>query len=218
MWKDFLSLIYPKLCLGCNNILLANQNSICSSCLIELSTVSVANKSLNFFSINEYFSITYLYSYNNPLVKELIYALKYKGQYRLGKLLGVELAKVLVNKGMSTKIDAIVPVPIHKSKRRKRGYNQSFYIAKGVAEVLKVPLREIVIKTTRGNTQTNKKRYDRWLNVNDSFDLVESSIDKNDHILIVDDVITTGATMESCAQAIFKMGIKKISVACLASA
>jgi len=218
MWKDFLSLIYPKLCLGCNNILLANQNSICSSCLIELSTVSVANKSLNFFSINEYFSVTYLYSYNSPLVKELIYALKYKGQYRLGKLLGVELAKVLINKGMSTKIDAIVPVPIHKSKRRKRGYNQSFYIAKGVAEVLKVPLREIVIKTTKGNTQTNKKRYDRWLNVSGSFDLVESSIGKNNHILIVDDVITTGATMESCAQAISKMGIKKISVACLASA
>ena len=218
MWKDFLSLIYPKLCLGCNNILLANQNSICSSCLIELSTFGVANKSLNFFSINEYFSVTYLYSYNNPLVKELIYALKYKGQYRLGKLLGIELAKALINKGISAKIDAIVPVPIHKSKRRKRGYNQSFYIAKGVAEVLKVPLREIVIKTTKGNTQTNKKRYDRWLNVSGSFDLVESNIGKNNHILIVDDVITTGATMESCAQAISKMGIKKISVACLASA
>ena len=218
MWKDFLSLIYPKLCLGCNNLLLANQNSICSSCLIELSTVGVANKSLNFFSINEYFSITYLYSYNNPLVKELIYALKYKGQYRLGKLLGVELAKALINKGMSTKIDAIVPVPIHKSKRRKRGYNQSFYIAKGVAEVLKVPLHEIVLKTTKGNTQTNKKRYDRWLNVSDSFHVAISNLDKSKHILIVDDVITTGATMESCAQAIFNKGIKKISVACLASA
>ena len=83
---------------------------------------------------------------------------------------------------------------------------------------MKVPLREIVIKTTKGNTQTNKKRYDRWLNVSGSFDLVESNIGKNNHILIVDDVITTGATMESCAQAISKMGIKKISVACLASA
>ena len=218
MWKDFLSLIYPKICLGCHSVLVSNENHICSSCFVELPKTSFNHEIKHTIGLEEYNLKIGLYHFNNEIMQQLIHALKYKGKSSIGEMLGIELGKAILKNDKYETIDLIVPVPIHKRKKRKRGYNQSYFIAKGVAEIINAPIEEILIKSEKGKSQTDKKKYERWLNVKDSFSLKEGRSSKATHVLIIDDVITTGATIEACVKEIRINENVKISIAALAIA
>ena len=218
MWKDFLSLIYPKTCLGCHSVLVSNENHICSSCFVELPKTSFNHEIKHTIGLEEYNLKIGLYHFNNEIMQQLIHALKYKGKSSIGEMLGIELGKAILKNDKYETIDLIVPVPIHKRKKRKRGYNQSYFIAKGVAEIINAPIEEILIKSEKGKSQTDKKKYERWLNVKDSFSLKEGRSSKATHVLIIDDVITTGATIEACVKEIRINENVKISIAALAIA
>ena len=218
MWKDFLSLIYPKTCIGCHSVLVSNENHICTSCFVELPKTNFNHEITQAIGLEEYNFMIGLYQFNNEVIQQLIHALKYKGNSSVGEMFGIELGKAILKNEKYITIDLIVPVPIHKKKKRKRGYNQSYFIAKGVAEVIKAPIEEILTKNEKGKSQTDKKKYERWLNVKDSFSLKESCFLAETHVLIIDDVVTTGSTIEACVKAIRKYGDVKISIAGLAIA
>ena len=152
-------------------------------------------------------------------IQNLIHSLKYKNNTKIGEILGVELGKELLKTDGFKKIDLIIPVPLHKRKERIRGFNQSYFIAKGVSKVLKAPVnKDILLRGAFNTSQTDKTRYDRWKNASNVF-LTTNKNEKlnNKHILLIDDVITTGATIEGCVSALQHIKELKISVAALAN-
>ncbi len=153
------------------------------------------------------------------VVQKMLHQLKYNYHpeigIKLGKVYGVELQK----KGLTAAFDIIVPVPLHVSRIRKRGYNQSAKFAEGLSYVLGVPWDEsISIRKKSSRTQTNKSKLERWENVKDVFSINQSNPIKNKRVLLVDDVITTGATLEACGIHLVKSGCAELSVACIAEA
>ncbi|HKJ43247.1 MAG TPA: phosphoribosyltransferase family protein [Sunxiuqinia sp.] len=151
--------------------------------------------------------------------QKILHQLKYKGMKELGELMGQQLAHEIKNSEFIQPIDLICPVPLHPKKERKRGYNQSFHFAKGLAEILDIPIdSQAVRRRVFTSTQTQKSRFDRWLNVDGIFELTEPEAFNNKHVLLVDDVVTTGATLEACAQSILSSSDSKVSVATLAIA
>lgn len=147
--------------------------------------------------------------------RNLFHELKYKGQdligTEMGRLFGLELQGTPF-----AGVDMIHPVPLHPDKLRKRGYNQSALIAKGIAEILNIPvMSDLVIRTTETQTQTRKSRYDRWENVRNAFQINYPEALCNKHVLLVDDVITTGATVEACTEALLAISGVTVSIASL---
>jgi len=151
-------------------------------------------------------------------VQNLVHQIKYRGHKEMGVVLGHEMGKTLRDSSFS-EIDLIVPVPLHPKKLRKRGYNQSEWIARGVAEALGKPIdAQTLVRRFFTDSQTRKKNYDRWENVGYGFELANTDAFTGRHILIIDDVITTGATLEACIHAILSAPETKTSVATLAFA
>jgi len=224
MWNDFLSLIYPRVCPGCNEGLMKNEKCICTSCLTGLYKTEYYKYHANpvskmLWGRIEFDSAMALYSYTkDSKIQKLIYALKYNNQPIIGEFLGVELGKELLKSPKCEDFDVIIPVPIHKKKERERGYNQSFYIAIGVSAVLKLPVyNDVLISNSHKTSQTSKNRYNRWLNKQNTY--LKSSETKTlekKHVLIVDDVITTGSTIENCVSILKEIQGIKISIATLA--
>jgi ComF family protein len=143
--------------------------------------------------------------------------MKYNGKKEIGHFLGKIYGKDLVNSPFFHDVEVIVPVPLHKKRKWKRGYNQSEYIAMGLSESMRIPLdTKSLIRETASETQTKKSRFRRWENVKEIFAVRDFSSLQNKHILLVDDVITTGATIEACARELLKIQGVKISVVGLA--
>jgi ComF family protein len=152
-------------------------------------------------------------------IRKLIHQLKYKGIKEVGPELGRIYARSLLHSGFFEGIDIIIPVPLHPSKIRKRGFNQSDLISDGISAVSGIPVETgFLIRKTISATQTRKSRYDRWTNVEDIFRVTYEDKLAGRHILLVDDVITTGSTLEACANEILKVEDTKVSVVALAFA
>jgi ComF family protein len=134
--------------------------------------------------------------------QKLLHQLKYKNKPGLGKVLGRLYGKLLLERGYLDRWDGIIPVPLHSEKLRRRGYNQSECFAEGLSEVLSIPVLGAVRRNTNTTTQTSKSRLQRWENVSEVFDLVNVNFVSGKRILLVDDVMTTGATLAACARAI----------------
>lgn len=150
-------------------------------------------------------------------IRKLIHQLKYKGVKEIGQELGRIYGNVLLSSGFFNDIDLIVPVPLHPSKERQRGYNQSDLISEGLSVVSGLPVKkDILIRKTGTKTQTKKSRYDRWTNVDDVFIVPGDTDISGTHILLVDDVITTGSTLEACANELRKTENVRVSVVALA--
>jgi len=152
-------------------------------------------------------------------IRNLIHNLKYKGikevGYELGRIYGLSLK----SSGFTADVDQIIPVPLHLSKKRIRGFNQSDIISMGIADVTGLPVDTVSLARIKVSaTQTKRSRYDRWTNVEDIFHVTDPEIIKGRHILLVDDVITTGSTIESCANELLKVEGVKVSVVALAFA
>jgi ComF family protein len=152
-------------------------------------------------------------------MQRLLHALKYKGHHEIGTRLGRVYGQKLLETGLYDEFDLIIPVPLHVSRLRKRGYNQSAKFGEGLGEILAIPcIDRAVIRTHKTETQTSKSRVSRWENIANAFTVKIPELIKDRSILIVDDVITTGSTLEACVHAIMSATPRDISVACIAEA
>lgn len=225
MLSDFISLFFPRCCMACSNSLVKGEEIICLKCDYDLPKTNSHLIEANFIAIKFYGKVPlrdavafYRFSKQGK-VQRLLHRLKYNNQPDIGELIGNKYGTELAQSGFQDKYQLIVPVPLHKSKLRRRKYNQSAVFAKGLAESLQLPIDDkLLIRTARTSTQTRKSRTDRWKNVENIFAVKEPEklLDKN--ILLVDDVITTGATLESCALALIDAGCKAVGVAAIAAA
>ncbi len=223
MIKDLISLIYPQVCVICPEDLYEGEKFICSECRYHLPRTGFHNLSDNPVAKNFWGRIpveaaTSFFFFNKGLkVQELIHQVKYRGNKELGIYLGNMFGAELKTSPFSEKIDIVIPVPLHEQKQKRRGFNQSFFIAKGIAEALSANCSEEMVKrSVATDTQTKKSRLKRWENVEDKFEIVNEEVMKDKHILLVDDVVTTGATLEACARAILNVTGTKVSIAALA--
>jgi ComF family protein len=225
LWNDFVSLFFPVICVSCGKSLFKNENSICTYCLYHLpkSNFHLVNDNpvaKIFWGRINIESAAAFYTFNKGgRVQHLIHQLKYKGQQQvgvsLGKLYGYELRENNAFKG----IDVIIPVPLHAKKQRKRGYNQSMCFAEGLAETMHLTVdSDSLFRSIASETQTKKSRFTRWKNVESIFYTKNEEPLTGKHILLVDDVITTGATLEACAQTLLKINGVKVSIATIAYA
>lgn len=223
--RDFVSLVYPNYCLGCSNALFKGEEILCTFCISKLPKTN------------------YLYDYNNPvmlrlqgrlrlkyglaflkfrkggLVQKLLHQLKYNNHPELGEALGRVFGHEMYENGYANEFDVIIPVPLHASRKRARGYNQSAHIAKGMGAALKTPWDEsISTRKVNTRTQTRKTKTERWHNVETVFDILDVNKIQDKRVLLVDDVMTTGATLEACGTRLLESGCRELSVACLAEA
>lgn len=152
-------------------------------------------------------------------VQHVIHQLKYKGNADAGLFLGREMGKILKESPLYSDVDYIFPVPLHPKKERKRGYNQAELIARGAAEVMEAKVDKThLVRMVNTATQTRKSREERWLNVKDIFEVHGSADLVGKHVLVVDDVITTGATLEACGHALAGIEGVRVSVATIGCA
>lgn len=222
---DLFSLFFPNLCLGCGQSLIKGEEVICSICHFHLPKTYFHNDPENPLNrvfwgrVNLEAVAAYLYFHKGSTVQHLLHQLKYKGRQeiglRIGKWYGLELCQADVFRDT----DLIIPVPLHPRKLRKRGYNQSQVFAEGLSAAMKAePETRCLFRKVDSKTQTRKARYNRWENVENIFAVNHPEKIKGRHLLLVDDVITTGATLESCAQALLEVPGVKVSIAAIAFA
>jgi ComF family protein len=222
---DFISLLFPRLCYGCGNHLLRNEKLICTECYVVIPRTNYhlehENPVAQLFWGRCLIERAAAFSYYNKgsRIRNLIHNLKYHGIKEIGSELGKIYGLILKSSGFTTGIDIIIPVPLHPTKKRNRGFNQSEIISEGLAAVSGLAVvTNALIRTTLSATQTRRSRYDRWTNVEGIFNIPDPEIIRGRHILLVDDVITTGSTIESCANELLKIEGVKVSVIALAYA
>lgn len=225
MFSDLLSLFYPNLCCACGNHLFKGEELICTFCRYHLPQTNYHLEkdnplSKHFWGKVEVFSAAaYYYFRKGEKVQEMIHKLKYKGRKEIGERIGELYGYELLKSEWFNTINYIIPVPLHPSRERKRGYNQSEMFANGLAKSMKkVSLPYALKRETASSTQTRKSRYSRWENVNSIFAHATGVDLQHKHILLVDDVITTGSTLEACVQALSKIEGIKVSIASIAYA
>lgn len=225
LWDDFLSLLFPRLCYACGNHLLRNERLICTECFVLIPRTNyhldennpVAQLFWGRCKIEKAAAFSF---YNRgSRIRNLIHNLKYKGIKEIGYELGKIYGSILHTSGFTSGIDLIVPVPLHLSKERQRGFNQSEIISAGLSEATGLPVdAKVLERIIITGTQTRRSRYERWVNVEGIFNVTDTLKIAGKHILLVDDVITTGSTLESCVNEILKTGGTKVSVVALAVA
>lgn len=222
---DCLSLLFPRLCYGCGNHLMRNEYLICTECFVVIPRTDYHNIPDNPVAqllwgrcIIEKAAAFSLYNKGSRM-RRLIHNLKYKGVKEVGTELGIIYGNSLKSSGFTDDIDFIIPVPLHPSKMRKRGFNQSEIISDGISSVTLIPVdKTSLIRSSKSDTQTKRSRYERWINVEGIFTVSDYEALKGKHVLLIDDVITTGSTIESCANELIKIEGIKVSVAALAYA
>jgi ComF family protein len=223
--NDLLSLFFPQLCAGCNTPLVKGEDILCLNCLADLPKNNFRDGidnplALNFLGRVKLCYVTSYFCFDKGgKVQHLLHQLKYKGRKDIGYKMGLMFGNELIRNIQFSEIDAIIPVPLHPRKQWSRGYNQSKEIGKGISESMNRPL--IFGNLTRHihtSSQTMKSRYERWENVNGIFKVKNSTTLEGKHLLLVDDVVTTGATLEACAEPLLNIPGVKVSIAALASA
>lgn len=222
-FKHLVHLLFPVECFGCAQPLLPEESDICNTCLKTLPYTDHHLHQEN--RVARQFwgrlpcaaAMAMLFFRKGNVARQLIHHLKYGNQPSLGLRLGTLLGERLLASPYYKNIDLLIPVPLHKKRSLERGYNQSEYIAKGIAQVLKIPIsnRHLFRKTVT-DTQTNKGRLLRFENMSTAFELQHPKELENTHLLLIDDVLTTGATIEACGITLFQAMPEKLSIAALA--
>ncbi len=223
-WKDFIDLIFPRNCPLCKQALFDFEPCLCTICQGMLPR---ANFHLHPFD-NELTSklqglmpvhrvMAFLRFTKKGKSQALLHLLKYKNKPELGEELGRLYGLSLMEKGFAGFWDVLVAVPLHPLKKQRRGYNQSECFARGLSKVLGVPYRELLVRRKFTTTQTNKSRLERLENVDDVFALNDGQVTQGLRILLVDDILTTGATLCACAQTLLQGGAKHVDLATIAA-
>ena len=225
MLSSLLNLFFPKVCLACLGQLSDKEETICTSCRHDL---PITNFHFNndqtvlkvFYGRAKVENGTSLFYFEKKgMVQQLMHQLKYKGHKEIGALLGDWLGSELKTCDAYKAIDIVIPVPLHEKKLKSRGYNQVARFAKQIACALGVQyLDDVLLKVTNTTSQVNKKRFARWNHNEELFTLNNSNVIEGKHILLVDDIITTGATLEACIQVLNQSKNIKISIASMAIA
>ena len=217
--KDLFYLFYPKLCAACELKLVENETSICTSCRHDLPLTNFLNYNDNkvtqvFYGrvlIEKGYSL--LFYRKKGITQKLIQDLKYKGNEEIGIFFGNWLGEILKENNEFTSVDYIVPVPLHPKKLKERGYNQVTKFGEKLSEHLKTPyIENYLIRISSSKTQTFKSRFERFSNNDTKFILKNPTYFNNKHILLIDDVITTGATIEACVKEFKKSNNCKITL------
>jgi ComF family protein len=222
--EDFISLFYPRYCRGCYNSLVKGEELICTQCLLEMpkSYYHLQRDNPFYQKFRGRLPVKHvmtLYKFvKESRVQHVLHALKYKQQPELGEMLGRVYGKDLLEAEYKSSFDLIIPVPLHSSRRKIRGYNQSEEFGKGLAQMLEIPCDDTYMKRdARTETQTHKSKLSRWENVSNIFKVIAPGSIIQKRILLVDDVVTTGATLEACGQALLNAGCCELSIACIAA-
>ncbi len=225
MLKSIINLFFPPVCAGCHSFLVSNENVICTLCRHNL---PLTNHHLN--PENEAFkkfygripvehTSTLLYFHKKGIVQELIHNLKYKGQEEIGTVLGEWYADELKTLEILQSVDEIIPVPLHKRKLRERGYNQVTNFGTTLSSGLNIPYNpNLLVRNIYSKTQSKKNLLNRSEGIDTTFDVIFSEKDHDKHFLLIDDVLTTGSTLEACSHALLKIPGAKISIVCMAMA
>lgn len=223
MLQSLINLFFPKACAGCDSILLTNEKVICTECrhnapLTNFHKYPNNEAFLKFYGrLDIEFASALLYFQKKGIVQELIHKLKYKGHQEIGEIIGYWYAEELKDIEILKSIDYIIPVPIHKKRLKERGYNQVTTFGNALSETMNIPvLNLILVRDKYTKSQTKKNRIGRNEVVEQIFSLTATNEYKNKHFLLVDDVITTGATLESCGREVLKIEGAKLSIVCMA--
>ena len=219
--ESLLQIVFPHVCSGCGSDLLSIESNLCLRCIDALPETDFEKHANN--PVEKMFwgrlplesaSATYYFT-KESLVQHLMHRFKYKNNKELGLQLGRMMGYHLLHSGRF-KIDAIIPLPLFPGKEKRRGYNQSVLLCEGIAESLKVPvLTDVINRPEHTETQTKKGRIERWRNMEGKFFLTNPEKIAGKHLLLVDDVVTTGATLEACGAELLKAGKIKLSIATL---
>jgi ComF family protein len=219
----FSHLLYPHYCEGCGTDVLPNHHLLCNSCTNTLPATNflpIANNPIEkifYGRIPISMAGSAFYFTKSSLLQHVIFQMKYKGNTDAGIFLGKLLGEALLASERFTDIDMIVPLPLNKKRQEKRGYNQAALIAEGISQILYKPINTTaVIRTVNTKTQTHENRINRWKNMQEVFAIAHEAAIQGKHILLVDDVITTGATLESCGEVIVQIPNTKLSIATVA--
>lgn len=219
--SDLIDLIMPRHCVVCGEVLSPSERDICLNCLYSLPKIEPREQE----NIEKIFwgkfdierAMSYIYYQKNSNYNNILYKIKYGNHPEVGQRLAMQAAKELAQQGLLDGIDIVIPLPLSAKRRRKRGYNQCDYIAMGISKATGIPVaKEIVVRNTNNATQTQKSREERWKNVEGIFSVAKPQTLEGKHILLVDDILTTGATLANCAKSIQESCNCKISTFTLA--
>lgn len=219
--SSILHILFPHVCDGCGSDIIDVESSLCIKCIAELPETNFhlhANNPVEkiFWGRLPLVSATAQYYFiKESMMQRLMHELKYKGNRELGKQLGRLMGYDLQKTNRFRKVDYLVPLPLFASKEKRRGYNQATVLCEGIAEVVNTEIaKDVIVRTQYTETQTKKGRIERWQNIEGKFELIKPEKIRNKNILLVDDVITTGATLEACGQEIL-LATPKLSIATL---
>ena len=223
MFKGLLNLFFPKSCAGCHSFLLSDEIVICTSCRHEIPLTN-HHKTINNETFQKFygklpveFASSLFYFHKKGIVQEMIHKLKYKGHEEIGETIGNWYAEDLKLLEHFATIDLIIPVPLHKKKFRERGYNQVTKFGEALSKGLEIPYNDaILVRNVYSKTQTRKNLLGRTAVIENIFDVTFSETHHNKHFLLIDDVITTGSTLEACGRALLKIPGAKISIVSMA--
>jgi ComF family protein len=214
------SLFFPHLCAGCRSHHLTHRQSICVRCLTRLPVTGFFSQPDNpvektFWGRLHLQAAGSLYYFTgSSLMQNILHELKYQGNRECGTELGRLIGHALLSSGRFEGIDLAIPMPLFDSKKRRRGYNQSALLAEGAASVLQVDVDDRIVKrTTDTSTQTHKSRTERWDNVKLVFNVPNPAYVKDRSVLLIDDVVTTGASLEACGRALLEAGCLRLCIA-----
>lgn len=216
---------WPNLCLLCERPLLDGERHICLNCLYELPIIHDATYQANqsadrFLGKIEFIRAASGFRYNkDSSIQKALELLKYKGEKEIGSILSGMVARQLQANGFFEGIDALIPVPLHPKKQKKRGYNQSDWIARGIGEVTGIEVAHSLLgRAVHNSSQTTRNLWSRWENAQGLFELKDTRDWSGKHFLLVDDVLTSGSTLEACGQTLLRIPDTKISFFALALA
>ena len=223
--RDFITLFYPTLCISCSDALIGNEQFLCSECLQKLpktnhwqhSNNTAYNQLAGKIPIQR--AAAWLYYSKGGMAQQIIAEIKYRGNRVFGKWISSRLAEELASFDFFDDINLLIPVPLHSKKLRQRGFNQTEIIAQGISKITHIPIDINHLYRGKANeTQTKKGLYERWRNTQSIFQVRQAEDLKDKHLLLIDDVLTTGSTLESCTHALLECPNVRISVLTIAIA
>jgi len=223
LFNSALHLFYPHNCEGCSTDVLENDHLLCAKCYATLAETGFMGKENNPVEKTFYGRLQVeeagaaYYFTQDSIMQKLIFALKYNGNKDVGLYLGKQLGKQVLQSRRFNNVDILVPLPLNAKRQFKRGYNQAELICNGIADVINKPINtKVVLRSVHTTTQTQQSRMARWQNMKDVFDVDDLQSLEGKHILLVDDVVTTGATLEACGTMLLNIKDVKLSIVTVA--
>lgn len=221
--KSVAHLLYPQICPGCGIDSVNSRQLLCVDCFENLPVTNFHMHANN--PVEKIFwgripvvaATSFMYFTKDSMLQKLLHEFKYNGRKEIGSFLSNIMALEFMQSNRFRYFDGVVPLPLHGERLRRRGYNQAEVIARSVTETLQIPLLDkLVRRRSSTDTQTKKNRQERWDNIEGKFELTNTEDGRDKHLLLVDDVTTTGATLEACARELFKISGVRLSIATLA--